>query len=201
MSLLTAWQFLIEVGHDSPNPFQPYRHEPVPLGGKTVVVNGAGGGVGHLLVQLAKWKGARVVAVASAKNEMLMRELGADQFVDYTKEAAEDVISDADLVVDAVGGANMERFLRVLKPGGALFLVNPLGFGGHEQAKECGITVSSTQVRSNGPQLTEAGRLLEDGSVRVVVDSTYPLAHAWRAHERAMQGNIQGKVVLTVRTA
>lgn len=198
MSLLTAWQFLIDVGHDAANPFQPAPHAPVPLAGKTVVVNGAGGGVGHLLVQLAKWQGARVIAVASAKNEALIRDLGADQFIDYAKTAAEEVIRDADLVIDAVGGANMERFFRVLKPGGALFLVNPLGFDAHEEAQSVGITVSSTQVRSNGPQLTAAGRLLGDGTVRVVVDSSYPLADASRAHARAMKGGIQGKIVLTV---
>jgi NADPH2:quinone reductase len=201
MSLLTAWQFLIEVGHDAPNPFQPFAHRPVPLAGKTVLVNGAGGGVGHILVQLAKWQGARVVAVASTKNETLMQELGVEQFIDYTRQAADELVRDADLVVDAVGGANMERFLRVLKPGGALFLVNPLGFAGHEQAREQGIVVSSTQVRSNGAQLAEAGRLLENGIVRVVFDSSYPLAEAWRAHERAMRGGIQGKVVLKVGDA
>lgn len=198
MSLLTAWQFLIDVGHDAPNPFQPYAHAPVPLAGRTVVVNGAGGGVGHLLVQIAKWQGARVTAVASGKHEALMQELGADRFVDYTREAAEDAVQNADLVVDAVGGANMERLLKMLKPGGALFLVNPLGFAGHEQAKAQGITVSSTQVRSSGAQLAQAGRLLDDGTVRVVIDSTYPLADASRAHARAIQGGIQGKIVLTV---
>jgi NADPH:quinone reductase-like Zn-dependent oxidoreductase len=197
MSLLTTWQFLIELGHDEPNPFQSFRHEPVPLEGKTVLVNGAAGGVGHLAVQLAKWKSARVIAVASGSNEALMRDLGADQFVDYTREAAEDVVRDVDLVIDAVGGENMERFLRVLKRGGALFLVNPLGFEGHDKAREMGITVSSTQVRSNGPQLAEASRLLEDGTVRVTVGSTYPLAEASRAHERAIKGGGQGKVVLT----
>jgi NADPH2:quinone reductase len=198
MSLLTAWQFLIDPGHDAPNPFQAEAHAPVPLAGKTVVVNGAGGGVGHLLVQLVKWQQGRVIAVASAKNEALMRELGADQFIDYAKTAAEDVVRDADLVIDAVGGAGMERFLRVLKPGGSLFLVNPLEFASHDQARALGITVSSTQVRSNGPQLAEAGRLLDDGTVRVVVDSTYPLSDASLAHERAMKGGIQGKVVLEV---
>lgn len=201
MSLLTAWQFLIDVGHDAPNPFQSYPHAPVPLAGKTVVVNGAGGGVGHLLVQLVKWQGGRAIAVASGKHEALMRGLGADRFIDYAKVAAEEVIRDADLVIDAVGGANMERFLRVLKPGGSLFLVNPLGFAGHGQARERGITVSSTQVRSNGPQLAEAGRLLADGTLRVVVDTRYPLAEASRAHARAMKGGIQGKIVLSVISA
>jgi NADPH:quinone reductase-like Zn-dependent oxidoreductase len=198
MSLLTAWQFLIEVGHNAPNPFQAFGHEPVPLAGRTVVVNGAGGGVGHFLVQLAKWKGARVIAVASGKNETMLRELGADRFIDYTKEAADEVVRDADLVVDAVGGADIERFLRVLKRGGALFLVNPMSFSAHGEAQKLGITVSSTQVRSNGPQLEEAGRLLGDGTVRVHLDSSFPLSEAARAHERAMKGSIQGKIVLTV---
>lgn len=198
MSLLTAWQFLIELGHNAPNPFQSFRHEPVRLADKTVVVNGAGGGVGHLLVQLAKWQGAHVIAVASGKNTALMRDLHVDRFIDYTKEAAEQLIQDADLVVDAVGGANMDRFLRILKPGGALFLVNPLGFAGHDEARSRGITVSSTQVRSNGPQLEEAGRLLDDGTVRVVVDSRFPLADAATAHTRAAKGGIQGKIVLAV---
>ncbi|MES0006725.1 NADP-dependent oxidoreductase [Mesorhizobium sp. M0062] len=198
MSLLTAWQFLIELGHDEPNPFQPFRHEPVPLDGKTVLINGAGGGVGHLAVQLAKWRGARVIAVASAKNEALMRDLGVDQFIDYKTTGAEDVVRDVDLVLDAVGGANMERFFQVLKPGGALFLVNPLGFAGHEETERLGITVSSAQVRSNGAQLAKAARLLDDGLVRIVIDSTFPLAEASRAHERAAEGSIQGKIVLAV---
>ncbi|MDG3441218.1 NADP-dependent oxidoreductase [Nitrospirillum amazonense] len=198
MSLLTAWQFLIELGHDEPNPFQPYRHEPVPLRGRTVLVNGAGGGVGHLAVQLAKWQGARVIAVASGKNEGLMRDLGVDQFIDYTRTPAEEVVRDADLVLDTVGGPDTGRFLRTLKRGGALFPVYPLGFTGHSEAEALGITVSTTQVRSSGAQLAQAARLLDNGTVRVVLDSTFPLAQASQAHERAACGNIQGKIVLTV---
>ena len=196
MSLLTVWQFLIDLGHEEPNPFQSFRHQPVPLRGKTVLVNGAGGGVGHLAVQVAKWKGARVIAVASGKHEGMLRDLGADQFIDHTLTAAEDVAKHVDLVIDAVGGANMERFLSVIRPGGALFLVNPMSFSGHKEAADLGIIVSSTQVRSNGTQLAEAGRLLEDGTVRVVIDSTFTLAQASEAHQRASRGSIQGKIVL-----
>lgn len=196
MSLLTAWQFLIEPGHDAPNPFQSFRHTPIPLKGKTVLVNGAGGGVGHLALQVAKWQGARVIAVASGKHENLLRELGADAFIDYTKANAEAVATDVDVVIDAVGGENMERFLRVIKTGGAFFLVNPLGFSGHGDAAHRNITVSSTQVRSNGAQLVEAGRLLDDGTLRVVIDSTFALAQASNAHRRASRGSIQGKIVL-----
>ena len=198
MSLLTAWQFLIEVGHDEPNPLQAHKHQPVSLAGKTVLVNGAAGGVGHFAVQLAKWKGARVVAVASGKNETLLHDLGADAFIDYAKTAPEDVAGDVDLVLDAVGGPSATRFFRALKRGGALFLVFPLGFDGADEAARLGITVSTTQVRSSGSQLEAARPLLDEGTVRSVIDSTFRLSDAALAHERAARGHIQGKIVLTV---
>lgn len=198
MSLLTAWQFLIDPGHDEPNPFQRARHVPVRLQGRTVLVNGAAGGVGHLAVQLAKWRGARVVAVASGRHEGVMRDLGVDGFIDRTRVAADAVVRDVDLVVDTVGGPDAARFLPTLRRGGALFPVYPLGFAAHEDAARLGVTVSTAQVRSNGAQLAEAARLLEDGTVRTVIDSTFPLAEAARAHERAAHGGIRGKIVLTV---
>ena len=198
MSLLTAWQFLVELGHDEPNPLQPNPHEPVPLEGKTVLVNGAAGGVGHFAVQVAKLKGAHVIAVASGRHETLLRDLGADEFIDYTITHPEDVVQGVDLVVDALGGPSTGRFLRTLKRGGALFPVFPLGFSGAEDAEKLGVTVSATQVRSSGAQLSEVARLLDDGTIRVVLDSTYPLAEARKAHERAAQGHIQGKIVLSV---
>ncbi|ALN71928.1 NADP-dependent oxidoreductase [Aureimonas sp. AU20] len=197
MSLLTAWQFLIDLGHEAPNPFQPTPHLPRPLAGQTVLVNGAGGGVGHLAVQLARWKGAHVIAVASGKNETLLLELGADQFIDYTQVAADDVVRGVDIVLDCVG-KDAPRFLKVLKPGGALFQVFPLGFEGQDAADRLGITVSATQVRSSGAQLRDVAPLLSNGTLRVVIDSRFPLAQAHRAHERAERGSIQGKIVLTV---
>ncbi|MBC3539328.1 NADP-dependent oxidoreductase [Rufibacter sp. H-1] len=198
MSLLTAWQFLIDLGHNEPNPLQPSRHEPVPLAGKKVLVNGAGGGVGHFVLQLAKWKGAHVIAVASAKQESMLRELGADEFIDYTKYNAEEVVSDLDLVVDAVGGSTTGRFLKTLKKGGALFPIFPLGFAGADEAEKLGVTVSATQVRSNGAQLSALADLLDDGTIKVVIDSVFPLAEARKAHERAAEGHIQGKIALTI---
>ncbi|PQP88083.1 NADP-dependent oxidoreductase [Paenibacillus sp. AR247] len=197
MAGLTAWQFLIDLGHNEPNPLQPEMHRPVPLDGKTVLVNGAAGGVGHFAVQLAKWKGAHVIAVASGTHESFLRELGADEFIDYTKSLPEDVVHDMDLVLDTLGGPTTGRFLRTLKRGGALFPVF-LGFSDAEEAAKLGVTVSMTQVRSNGKQLAELGRLLDAGTVRVAIDSTFPLADARKAHGRAAGGHIQGKIVLTV---
>lgn len=199
MALLTAWQFLIELGHDEPNPFQAWPHRPAPLEGRTVLVNGAAGGVGHLAVQLAKWKGARVIAVASGGHEAFLRGIGADEVIDYTKETPEAVAHGVDVVIDTVGGPSTGRFLATLKPGGALYPVYPLGFDGVEAAAQAGYTVSAAQVRSNGAQLAQAARLLDDGTVRVAIDSRFPLADARLAHERAARGHLRGKIVLVVR--
>ncbi|EFL29058.1 NADPH-quinone reductase [Streptomyces himastatinicus ATCC 53653] len=198
MALLTAWQFLIELGHDHPSPFQAARHRPVALDADTtVLINGAAGGVGHFALQLAKWKGVRVIAVASGTHESFLRDLGADEVIDYTKSRPEELVHDVDLVLDAVGGHESSRFLRTLKRGGSLF---PVFFGDFddEETAKLGVTVSGTQVRSNGAQLAEVGRLLEASTVRVAIDSTFPLADARAAHERAARGHIQGKIVLTV---
>ncbi|WP_026249018.1 NADP-dependent oxidoreductase [Streptomyces sp. LaPpAH-108] len=198
MAGLTAWQFLIDPGHDRPSPFQETPHRPAPLGpGTTVLVNGAAGGVGHLAVQLAKWRGARVIAVASGAHEAFLRDLGADRFIDYTRARPEDLVHDLDLVLDTVGGPHSGRFLSTLKPGGSLFPVFPGEFDAEEVAKR-GITVSTAQVRSSGAQLAELAELLDAGTIRVALDSTYPLAEARAAHERAARGHIQGKLVLTV---
>jgi NADPH:quinone reductase-like Zn-dependent oxidoreductase len=132
------------------------------------------------------------------KNETLLRQLGADEYIDYDTTTPEHVVSDVDLVVDAVGGPKTGRFLRTLKRGAALFPIFPLGFSGADEARQLGVTVSTTQVRSNGAQLEQIGHLLDDGTIRVVIDSTYPLSEARQAHERAANGHIQGKIVLTV---
>ncbi|USX25932.1 NADP-dependent oxidoreductase [Oxalobacteraceae bacterium OTU3CINTB1] len=201
MALLTAWQFLIALGHNHPNPLQPQRHVPVPLEGKTVLVNGAAGGVGHFAVQLAKWRGARVIAVASGGHESFLRDLGADEFIDYTKVKPEGAVQDVDLVLDTVGGAATGRFLRTLKRGGALYPVYPLGYTGADEAAKAGFTVSTTQVRSSGAQLAELATLLDAAAIRVAIDSTFPLAEARAAHERAANGHIRGKIALTVAAA
>jgi NADPH:quinone reductase-like Zn-dependent oxidoreductase len=198
MAGLTAWQFLIDLGHQVPSPFQAALHRPVPLeAGTRVLVNGAAGGVGHVAVQLAKWKGAHVTAVASGIHEPFVRKLGVDEFIDYTTDRAEEVAHDLDLVLDTVGGPESGRFLRTIKRGGALFPVFMALIDPQEAAKQ-GVSVSSTQVRASGRQLAELGRLLDSGTVQVAIDSTFPLAEASRAHQRAARGHIEGKIVLTV---
>ena len=165
MSLLTAWQFMIDPGHEVANPLQPGPHRPVPLAGR---------------------------------HEAFLRQLGADRVIDYTTTAVEETVRDLDLVIDAPGGPASGRFLRTLRPGGALYPIFPLGFAGAEEARQRGVTVSTTQVRSSGAQLARLADLLDAGVIRVAIDSVFPLAQAQMAHERAAQGHLEGKIVLSV---
>ena len=183
MAGLTAYQFLfVHIGLTS---------------GKRVLVNGAAGGVGHFAVQLAKVTGAHVIAVASTRHEEFLRDLGADEFVDYTTTAVEDTVRDVDHVIDTVGGPHAHRLVATVRAGGT---VSPVFFGEYhrDRAATRGITFPGGQVRSSGVQLADLARLIDAGSVRVGIDSVYPLADASTAHERAERGHIQGKIVLTV---
>jgi NADPH:quinone reductase-like Zn-dependent oxidoreductase len=198
MAGLTAWQFLIDLGHDQGSPFQVEAHRPRALNAETtVLINGAAGGVGHLALQLAKWKGTRVIAIASGTHESFLRQLGADEFIDYTKSRPEELVHDVDLVLDTVGGPESRRYLRTLKRGGELYPVFMAQYDPEETAK-LGVTTSGAQVHSNGVQLAELGRMLDAGTLRVAIDSTFPLSETHKAHERAARGHIQGKIVLTV---
>lgn len=140
-----------------------------------------------------------MIAVASGTHEVFLRDIGADEFIDYTKVKPEQSAHGIDVLLDTVGGPATGRFLGTLKRGGALYPVYPLGFTGGDEAAKAGYTVSATQVRSNGAQLEQAARLLDAGTVRVAIDSSFPLADARLAHERAARGHMRGKIVLTVR--
>ncbi|MCK9904584.1 NADP-dependent oxidoreductase [Frankia sp. Cpl3] len=184
MAGLTAWQYAVDIA-------------PV-LPGTTVLVNGAAGGVGHFLVQLARHRGAsRVIAVASTCHEDFLRGLGADEYIDYTTTDVAEAAKDVDHLFDTVGGPHGHRLTPAVRDGG---LISPVFFGDYHDADLArrGIKTASGQVRSSGTQLAELADLLATGTVRVGIDSVYPLAEAWRAHERAEQGHIQGKIVLAV---
>ncbi|MDL5159751.1 NADP-dependent oxidoreductase [Actinomycetospora termitidis] len=198
MAGLTAWQFLIDLGHDHPSPFQDAAHRPVPLGpGTTVLVNGAAGGVGHLAVQLAVWQGAHVTAVASGRHRRFLLDLGAQEVIDYTEQRPEEAVGEVDLVLDVVGGPESRRFLPAVRRGGSIFPVYLARYDTDEVAAR-GITATATQVRANGAQLAQLAGLVDAGTVRPAIDASFELADAAEAHARAAQGHIQGKIVLTV---
>ncbi|MGV9777880.1 NADP-dependent oxidoreductase [Streptosporangium sp. NPDC003464] len=166
-------------------------------GGERVLVNGAAGGVGHFAVQLAKIRDAHVIGVASTRHEEFLRGLGVDEYVDHTRVPAEEVVGEVDLLIDTVGGPDGHRFLRILRPGGTIC---PIFFGDYhrDRAAELGIAFRSGQVRSDGADMAELARLVDEGRLRVGVDSVFPLAEAAQAHARAAEGHIQGKIVLRV---
>ena len=115
LAALTAWQALFDTANCS--------------AGQRVLIHGGSGGVGHVAVQLAKWKGAHVFATASTKNQELLRELGVDEPIDYTQQKFEDVARDVDLVLDLIGGETQERSWSVLKKGGVLRFARATAIG------------------------------------------------------------------------
>ena len=182
LAAVTAWQALFDAG-------QLKR-------GQRVLIHGGSGGVGHLAVQLAKWKGAHVLATASTKNQELLRELGADEPIDYTKQKFEDVARDVDLVLDLIGGETQERSWSVLKKGGVLLsLVQPPLV---EKAKALGVRAAFVAGHPSGAQLAEIAKIIDSGQLAPVIDRILPLSEVGRAHELSKSGHTHGKIVLRI---
>jgi NADPH:quinone reductase-like Zn-dependent oxidoreductase len=179
---LTAWQGLFDHGHLQ--------------AGQRVLIHGAAGGVGHLAVQFAKAKGAVVLTTASGSDLDFVRELGADEVIDYKAELFEDRVSDVDLVFDLVSGDTQDRSWGVLKEGG--MLVSTLGQPPAEKAAQHNVQAAGYRAQPNPAQLSEIGRLIDDGQVRVVVDRVFPLTEAAAAQDYLEQEHVRGKVVLRV---
>ncbi|QHY94118.1 Quinone oxidoreductase 1 [Streptomyces sp. S4.7] len=186
---LTAWQALVDAA----------RVE----AGQRVLVHAAAGGVGHLAVQLAKHLGAHVIGTASAAKHDWLRELGADEVVDYTKVRFEDAVSDVDTVIDLVGeghDSTTTRSLETLRPGGTIVAV-PSGVAPEvlESARARGLNATAFLVEPDGAALTRIAGLIDRGVVRVEVADVLLLAEAAEAHRRVQEGRTRGKIVLKVR--
>lgn len=183
LAALTAWQSLFEIaGLNS---------------GQTVLIHAAAGGVGHYAVQFAKWKGARVIATASASNASFLQELGADAVIDYRSTRFEDEVREVDVVLDLIGGDTQQRSWQVLKKGG--ILVATLGISSPEAAAEQGVRGEGVMVHPNVAQLTQIAALIDAGDLKPVITEILPLAQAIRAHELSQTGHVRGKIVLQVR--
>jgi len=182
LAALTAWQALFDAAGLSP--------------GQTVLIHAAAGGVGHFAVQLAKWKGARVIGTASGGNQAFLRTLGADETIDYTTTRFEEIVRDADVVLDTMGGDTQQRSWKTLREGGILstILAPP-----PEEAVPPGKRLGYTFVQPNAEQLSEIATLIDAGKVRTVVETVLPLPEARSAQERSQAGHVRGKIVLQVR--
>src|SRR5882762_3351166 len=182
LAALTAWQALFDTAQLQP--------------GQRVLIHAGSGGVGHLAVQLAKWKGAHVFATASSKNQELLRRLRVDDAIDYTKQKFEDFARDVDVVLDTIGGETQERSWSVLKRGGVLVsLVQPPS---EEKAKELGVRATMLGAQPNGAQLEEIAKIIDSGRLVPVIDRILPLSEARRAHELSPAGHTPGKIVLRI---
>ncbi|HEX5290641.1 MAG TPA: NADP-dependent oxidoreductase [Streptosporangiaceae bacterium] len=180
---LTAWQVLVDAAGVR--------------AGQRVLIAGAAGGVGHLAVQIAKARGAYVIATARAQRHDFVRGLGADEVIDYTQVTVPEVVSDLDAVFDPVGGSPA-AWLPAIKPGGTLL---PFGGGddpGLEAAADRGIAVRLVLVEPDGHALEALAALAQAGHLRVHISATLPLADAARAHELGEQRHSPGKIVLEV---
>jgi len=182
LAALTAWQALFDAGQL--------------VSGQRILIHGGSGGVGHVAVQLAKWKGAHVLATASTKNQELLRELGVDEPIDYMKQKFENVARDVNLVLDLIGGETQERSWSVLKKGGVLLsLVQPPSV---EKAKALGVRAAFVAGHPSGAQLAEIAKIIDSGQLAPVIDRILPLSEVRRAHELSKSGHTRGKIVLRI---
>jgi NADPH:quinone reductase-like Zn-dependent oxidoreductase len=202
---LTAWQALVEKGHVR--------------AGQRVLVHGGAGGVGSIAVQLAKHLGASVAATASAANADFVRELGADTVIDYRAQDFEQLLDGYDLVLDSLGGENLEKSLRVLKPGGkAIGIAGPpdpafareigasaairlavtgLSAGIRRKARGLGVAYEFLFMRASGDQLREITALVDGGALRPIVGRTVSFDQLPEALEALSRGGIRGKAIAT----
>src|SRR5437879_6622563 len=182
LAALTAWQAVIDAAKLSP--------------GQTVLIHGGSGGVGSFAIQIAKTRGAKVIATASTPNQEFLKQLGADVAVDYTKQKFEDVARDVDVVLDSVGKDTLARSYGVVKKGGFIAtLVARLDQAGLDKH---GIRGESISVTPNSEELAEIGKLIDAKKIKVIVSQTFPLTDAAKAQEQAAPHHTRGKIVLKV---
>ena len=181
LSALTAWQALFDHARLTP--------------GQRVLVHGAAGGVGSFAAQLARWRGAHVIATASARNVDFVRKLGADDVIDYGATPFESVVRDVDVVLDTIGGTTTEKSWSVLRRNGLLVTIvrQPAEWTAGRAARGLFFVVEPRRT-----QLNELSRLIDAGMIRPIVEAVLPLERARDAYERGIREHPRGKLVLRV---
>jgi NADPH:quinone reductase-like Zn-dependent oxidoreductase len=179
---LTAWQSLFDAANLS--------------SGQTVLIHAGAGGVGHLAIQFAHWKSARVITTASQRNVEFLRSLGADEVIDYHSTRFEDVLKDVDVVFDTQGGEVYERSWKVLKKDGVI--VSLINQPSAELSAQYGARAAYVFVQPDAGQLSQIAGLIDSGAVEVIIDTVFPLAEARQAHTKIQDGHARGKIVLNM---
>lgn len=182
LAVLTAWQALIDNCKID--------------NGQTVLIQGGSGGVGSLAVQIAKARGAKVIATASTPNQDLLKQIGVDVPIDYTKRKFEDAAHDVDVVLDCVGKDTLARSYAVVKKGGIIATI--AGRLDQTELEKRGIRGAQISVRPNGQELSEIARLIDDKKIKPVTGEVMNLTDAVKAQEQAATRHNRGKIVLKV---
>jgi NADPH:quinone reductase-like Zn-dependent oxidoreductase len=185
LAATTAWQALIDTAKLE--------------AGQTVLIHGGSGGVGHFAIQIAKARGAKVIATASTGNQDFLKQLGADQAIDYSKTKFEDVVKDVDVVLEATRSDSMARSYGVVKKGG--FIVSITGRPDPAELEKHGLSGSSLMVHPDAHVLEELTKLIEAKKLTPIVSQTFPLADASKAHQQIETRHTRGKIVLKVAEA
>ncbi|MFC9910643.1 NADP-dependent oxidoreductase [Streptomyces sp. NPDC059862] len=182
---LTAWQALVERADVQP--------------GQRVLIHAAAGGVGHVAVQIAKARGAYVIGTASAGKHDFLREIGVDEAIDYRTTDFAEAVRDVDVALDTIGGETAVRSLRVLRPGGLVVSILPVGSDDfYEEAERLGVRAVRMLVDADHTGMNAIAGLVEDGRLRATIAGTFPLAEAAKAHALGDTGRTTGKLVLLV---
>ncbi len=185
LAATTAWQALIDAAGLK--------------AGQTVLIFGGSGGVGHFAIQIAKARGAKVIATASTEHQALLKQLGVDQAIDYTKTKFEDVVKDVDVVLEATRSDSMSRSYGVVKKGG--FIVSITGPPDQAQLDQHGLHGTSISAHPDAHVLEELTKLIESKKLTPIVSQVFPLADAAKAHEQIETHHTGGKIVLKVADA
>lgn len=179
---LTAWQGLFDQGELK--------------SGQKILIHGAAGGVGNMAVQLAKWKGAYVIGTASESNISFLKDLGADEVIDYRQEDFSEKLKDLDVVFDTIGGEVQTKSLKVLKPGG--ILVSTVGIQDEAALKAKGIRGAQYGTHPSADNLQALAQLVDAGKIRPIVSRIFPLKEIQEADRISEEGHTRGKIVLMV---
>jgi NADPH:quinone reductase-like Zn-dependent oxidoreductase len=182
MGALTAWQALVDIAQLQ--------------AGQTILIHGGSGGVGSFAVQIAKARGARVIATASTANQGLLKQLGADMTIDYTKTSFEDVAKDVDAVLDPVGKETLARSYSVVKKGG--IVMSLVARPDPAEVRKRGIRGAGISVRPDAEDLAEIAQLIDAGKIKPIVTQVLPLSEAIAAQKQAATHHTRGKVVLRI---
>lgn len=182
---LTAWQALFDTAHLQ--------------AGQTIFIPGGAGGVGHVAIQLAKWKGATVITTTSTRNVAFVQKLGADVSIDYTREAFEDIVDDVDVVLDMMGDDVLHHAFRTIRPDGVIVSLLPWHRQlGEQLAATSGKTFIPISVHPSGAQLAEIGQLVDAGHLTPHLDAVFSLQAVAQAHTLLASGHVRGKLVVSV---